>query len=510
MIFKSSILSILLIGLFIFNDLKSQGFIKKFTYPDYVFPKLTSIQKINQDYWVFGSVTDSIGDEDYLMINKIDSNGVRIFYSIFKNDTIRHWFNNGIVHYNEKLFTVTNNPYLSASLVSYDLKTDLFKNIVTIKGKDNNNSFFTCNDFTQDNNGDFIIASAVQLNDITSRYYVQINKITSEGIIKWTYTKLIEGYNIYPTAITIQSNNEIIIACHRFIDLYDANNSNSMRPLFLHLSNNGNLNSMTLVNKVMNPINDFLLDEGGNYICAAADTVHTNRSDYFNSVPVVTSISSNGNINWLMDITDRKISYNSFEQMMIIKFDSEKDLYYSSGMGRFINKEGGSYSERNMVVVSFNNHGDINWNRRIKNGSGTTNDYCYDLHVHKNEIILVGGSRSYNQQTKISEDVGVFIKLNQNGCLLNDCLDYKIDSNNFILYVAPNPAQEYLNLFSKETKPIDISLFNSYGILLYNSKATFLEGTTQIPIKGFIPGVYFLSATLQGTNKKINTKILIY
>lgn len=504
----NSILCIMYV--FCIGELSCQGFNKKFTYSNYIYPKFTSLYSLENITWAFGSVTDTTTGEDYLMINKVDGNGKLLLYSVFKESATRNWFNQGIAYFEGSLLTVTNDPYLSSAIVSYDIENNCFKEVLTIESVEKNFKFFASYDLIQDNNKDLIIASATSSDNVNSnRSFIQINKISPAGINKWTYTYVIPNYSLFPLASLVLPNNDIIISCHRQADIYNVHSTNSLNPLFLHLSSDGAFQKVVVVNKVMYSINDFKIDKDSNYICATSDTVHTNRPDFLNSVPMVASISPTGFINWAIDLADRRISYNSFEEMTKIKYGEENNLYYVSGMGRFINDEGNSSSEVNTILACFNDKGEAYWIHRIKNGFGETNDYCYDMYKGNRTILLAGGTRSVNEKYKQIEDASFIVKLNNDGCVLVDCRDYHSDSAFLNLYTAPNPVKDYLFVFSRESEPINITLVDIKGIEIYQKQQKFIEGVLRIPVADFAPGIYFLSANVPDSNKKYATKIVI-
>lgn len=154
-------------------------------------------------------------------------------------------------------------------------------------------------------------------------------------------------------------------------------------------------------------------------------------------------------------------------------------------------------------IVKLDSQGTVIWNRTYA-GLQTSFSYNYlsDIDILPDgSLIAVGQCKNTNQQPS---QVGWFLKLDSNGCEIENCLVGVIDNfkEDFQVSIYPNPFTTRVSLLAEglEFKRISITIYNSIGTKVYNqdeiNPTSHYSRTLDL---GYLPnGLYFLEVMIEG------------
>ncbi|MBK6700372.1 MAG: T9SS type A sorting domain-containing protein [Saprospiraceae bacterium] len=491
--------------------LSGQGLQKKYVYANYITPIFKGINIYNDQIWTFGSLTRPEDNVDELMINKLDNEGNLLACSIFKDDSTYHWFNVGMTRLNDELFTVSNDPYISSSLVKFNTKTFQFKKALTFKSDEKENTFFSCHDFTLVDSNNFILSFVDNSKNINyGQSNVKIIKIKQSGEVLWEYKYRIFNFHCYPNKIKVLKNSQIIIGCIGVKDGgFTVKDHKSIVTFFIHLTKDGNLIKIVTADKVYATINDFIYQEDGGYTCVGADTVHTNLKDLYSVCPIILKLDSTGKEMWIRDVSDRKLSYPGFEQMNFVEYDSTTNQFISAGMGRYNSELLPLSKERYFTVIAFRNNGEVEWNKVVRNHIAQRQDYCYGMRLINNNIYLIGSTGTFDLVLNNYITSAILIKLNMQGCIEENCIDINIDSSKLLFTFGPNPVHNEMTIYSNELEDVNIKVYSLEGKLMLTYLIPPFSYHKSISTMELDNGIYLIEAINTKTNIRFIDKLIV-
>lgn len=443
---------------------------------------------------VLGVVTGVPSNTAKGMIGKIDNNidynyyktigdSMNVSYGLFWNSLI-------VGNENKLIFTGYSNDSLLSGLIGMTSKTLDTINLIRYY-TNTSEGFQIYNILRYDNMSYYAIGGIVQSNNVD----VGFIKVDNAGVkqIEKKYDQL--SYDFGKSVVKLENGNLLIGAVRN-------NNNQTLQKSntwLLEVDTGGNI-----VRQWFDPNDSTYVAEGlrqtqdGGFIYGAQKRVYQVAGSLGFTATVV-KMDSNFNKQWV------------YEGGVLGTYTGVVDIEPLSDGGYVVC---GNYSNKEAWVIKFTEAGQVVWLRKYMGLTDTTATWnlLSDIDVLPDGgFIAVGQCQRVVNPDNLTPQVGWFLKLDSNGCEVENCLvGIQDQSSNFKnqseLHVYPNPATGQVQIqVENEMLSGELKIYDVAGSLLLQKK---IEATEMsIDVSSSAPGMYVVVAEKQG--KVARSKLVV-
>ncbi|NOT38510.1 MAG: hypothetical protein HOP11_14145 [Saprospiraceae bacterium] len=485
-----------------FCELLSQSFEKFYSFDNIDISSFDYKIIENENIRIIGRV--GFNNKEFLLHASLDKKGDLINYCIHNDESLPHFFPSNIITSQGKYYTITNQPYISSTLVSMNSEDCNFNINKEIRSYHSPNSFFLANDFCLVTDSTYAIAIVDNKDNANFGYStlrIDYNKLNGDTIWSRTFRK----FGFYHTANEIKFIHDslLVVASNIFKPTYNPKDPMSLSSYLLFYSITGKLIKELRVNNHYPILKDFVIIDSFIY-CAGVDTMDS-ENEWHADVPVVWKMDYKGNIIWSKDFFGRDFIIKNGSLMHSILYDKERNLLVVAGLTAKRSILNLNYIERQHLVGILSKDGEIRDIRYLSKDTSYITDYSFDLDIDKNSI-WTSGARYKNDGSSQRETQAFLMKIDWNDL---NCNSNKSDDKIVIYpeyYFNQNNNKIEFKSIAKEK--FEIKLYSILGAELLSKELKLLEQIESIDLNYLAAGPYIISLGKCNASHSMQSKLI--